>query len=762
MDDSISRDIDASFNYRKSLFLKYLNNIFYPNKAHLIGHKRGAGLTHEFYVVGKSFDSIEDESNKVVVFSGFYLPEILAGKSHLIQVEKYRSNFHALDIVFVDNYRREFVEQLKIGSNPYELSISLHALEHLGINLYSNVTAVLTEAVANSYDADAENVHIHLDVDNDQITIQDDGHGMSVTDMNEKYLTVAYKRRGVDNQLQRSLKKKRLVMGRKGLGKLSLFSIADIIEIQSCKDGEKHGCVMNVEDIRSSMAKRDSQYKPFPLKEENIEIEEGTVIKLSGLKKARLSTTKHHLPQHLSRRFSVIGSSDFKVFVNGNEVTSTDRGDLKVVEFLWNIGATSKFHEDRGNILEHSSVKSRLEGWDTDWEIKGWVGTANLPTDLKLASGNLNGIVVLSRGRLIHENILKEVSDAKHFTHYITGQIEVDFLDEGDDDVATSDRQRLIEDDPRVQQLLIYLKSILNREIEPQWNKWREKYKTKKLKDQHPAVTEWLNTMDAGLRREAEKVVTLISKADIDNKEDRKDLLRQGVVAFERLRLQGMSHQLSQASEVDVKNLLNLIGSIDDLEASLYRDIVKGRLSIIRAFHNDVNEDKREKILQESLFEHLWLIDPAWERAAGSEVIETNLRNNDGFDDAKLTPEELRGRIDIAYKTYAGKHIIVELKRASVNTSALQLAEQGEKYVRKLKKILWQSNITDPDIEVVFVVGRPPDATPEKMKSLMDFVSPGSKVKTYHELISGALNGYSEYLKQDNKVARIEEIVDRF
>ncbi|HHY01814.1 MAG TPA: hypothetical protein GX686_02960 [Paracoccus sp.] len=37
---------------------------------------------------------------------------------------------------------------------------SLNALEHPGINLYSNIPAVLSEIVADAWDADAENVTI--------------------------------------------------------------------------------------------------------------------------------------------------------------------------------------------------------------------------------------------------------------------------------------------------------------------------------------------------------------------------------------------------------------------------------------------------------------------------------------------------------------------------------------------------------------------------------------------------------------------------
>ena len=75
----------------------------------------------------------------------------------------------------------------------YKMSISLNVLEHLGVNLYSNIPAVLSEVVANSWDADATNVDI--EIEKDTITIIDDGHGMTLSDINAKFLRVGYKRR---------------------------------------------------------------------------------------------------------------------------------------------------------------------------------------------------------------------------------------------------------------------------------------------------------------------------------------------------------------------------------------------------------------------------------------------------------------------------------------------------------------------------------------------------------------------------------------
>lgn len=48
------------------------------------------------------------------------------------------------------------------AEHKYEMTISLQIVEHLGLNLYSNTSAVISEAVANAWDADAKTVEITL------------------------------------------------------------------------------------------------------------------------------------------------------------------------------------------------------------------------------------------------------------------------------------------------------------------------------------------------------------------------------------------------------------------------------------------------------------------------------------------------------------------------------------------------------------------------------------------------------------------------
>jgi histidine kinase/DNA gyrase B/HSP90-like ATPase len=143
-----------------------------------------------------------------------------------------------------------------VGEHPhlYTMRLSLSVLDQLGLNLYSNVAAVLSEVGANSWDADAATVSIEINTATGTITVTDDGIGMSTDDLNNRFLYVGYKRRDAGLNIT---PKGRPVMGRKGIGKLSLFAIADTIRVESAKSGERAGLILKAEDIRAQMGGSD-------------------------------------------------------------------------------------------------------------------------------------------------------------------------------------------------------------------------------------------------------------------------------------------------------------------------------------------------------------------------------------------------------------------------------------------------------------------------------------------------------------------------
>lgn len=649
------------------------------------------------------------------------------------------------------------------GKHKYELQIDLSVLDHLGINLYSNVPAVLTEMVANAWDADATTVDIDIKADDDYITVTDNGNGMTEDEINEKFLTVGYRRRGQDGK-NGLTPGNRPAMGRKGVGKLAPFSIADTVEVYSVKDGQQNGLKMTLDGIKQAQGPHgNKRYHPEVMDDASKMPLKGTCIILRNLKKHRVR--KPNLLNRLARRFSVIGTPDFAVKVDGVEVTAAHRGDLDKLQYLWTIGDWKK--PDWCSPKRESTLPSKLEGWEDGWKIKGWIGTSEKPKHLVSASGNLNGIVVVARGRLFQENIVADFNDGRHYTKYLTGQIEADFLDEGPDDMATSDRQRLIEDDVRYVQLMSYVKSTLGK-LEAEWSRWRGLDDPDKVKNEYPQIRQWIESMDdASHKKNASKLVGAVERMEIEGA-DKHELLKHAVYGFERLKLRGLTEELANAVDKGETEIVRLFSDQESLEATIYRDIAKGRLDAIKVLKNAVNKDDKEKVLQDILFERLWLLDPSWERATGTEEIEQQFKSlfpkseaEDGDKDAS------KGRFDITYRTVPGKHVIVELKRASRKISLGELVEQGNKYTDELKRLLIKhgdaKDTQQIDVEVIFVLGNTlPEQSenPHRYKHSMESISPGSRIVTYDQLTTNAIRSYEEYLEKTKALGKLAELID--
>ena len=645
--------------------------------------------------------------------------------------------------------------------SPYEMTIDLNVLNHLGIHLYSNVPAVISEAVANAWDGDADKVEI--DYSTSTISITDTGIGMSRNDLNEKYLKVGYARREHGGNVSPD---GRAVMGRKGIGKLSLFSIANKVEVQSVKDGQKQGLTMELDKIKAAIGTGDGKYHPPPVKQDKITIDEGSRITLSDLKRKRWSsTTETALRKRLARRFSIIGTDDFRVFVNGEEVTVRDRDDLKTVQFMWEIGRKGQYEEKACPLLKKQEF---FDGIPDDkkprWKISGWIGAVEKPKQLEtIDGGNMNSIVILARGRLIQENILDRINEGGLFTKYLTGQIEADFLDlDDEDDIATSDRQRVVEDDERYRLVEAYVTECI-RQIKGKWTEWRKELGVKSALEENAKLKNWYEELPTGAKKFAKSLIGKIETLKIEDDEDKRELYRHGILAFEHMRMKDSLDQLELVLESTADKVLPLLAGLDDIENTLYSQIVKSRIQVIRAFQGLVDENEKEKVLQKYLFNHLWLLDPSWERATGSELIETRLTSQYKEFSPDLTEKQSLGRVDIAYRTTAGKHIIVELKRANKKLTVSQLLGQGHNYVTALRKCLLAADEGEGPIEVVFVIGRPLDEEqddPEYVERAMSALGSSSRVKHYDGLIENALRAYDEYIQARKKVDRIANIVD--
>jgi len=640
------------------------------------------------------------------------------------------------------------------GSRPFKMTISLDVLQHLGIGLYSNIPAVLSELVANAWDADATKVEITLDTAASSITIRDDGHGMSAADINDKFLKVGYQRRRSNAKTPG----RRIVMGRKGIGKLAAFSIADTVDVHTSDGTQSHAFRMNTDDIKAA-AKKSKTYYPDPIAPRVAKQGSGTLIVLTDLRR-RPTWAAPYLRKRLARRFSVIGNRHgFSVHVGGEPITIDDRDYFGELEFIWHFGepaddwdfSRAPSGNNCGSVPSDVLLESGADGRPVSHSVRGFIGTVERPSQLD----DVNNAVVLSaRGRLIHEDMLPEYRQARFYTEYIVGEVVADFLDDDHrEDIVTSGRQRVQQDDPRYEAV----QKVVNEALRLMRDEWDKKRKAKGQQRalEYPSVRKWYERMGPDKRKVARRMFGKIESLRLGDAKPKYELYRASMLAFERLALKDMLSALDEWDWTEPSaRLVELLSGVDEIEAASYRGIVEGRLTVIDAFRNLV-PGALEKTIRDYLFEHLWLLHPSWDRATSNAHMERTVAAE--FDKVTLTDEERRGRIDIRYRTTAGKHVIIELKKYGVTVNVHDLAKQLDKYRAALTKCLQDSFPEEPrHIECVAILGKPPTGSNVDRTLLAS----EARYVTYDQLILEAQRRYAKYLEARKGAEDLSRLLD--
>ena len=648
--------------------------------------------------------------------------------------------------------------------SPFVMKLSLSVLDDLGVNLYSNTAAVLSEAVANAWDADAEEVRITLG--DDAIEIVDTGSGMGTVDeINKRYLTVGYKRRLEGRMVTAN---GRHVMGRKGIGKLSLFAIADEIIVDTwTAEAGRLSFVMRNEDIRAAIAaEKDYRPRQIDADAEGIgasEGDHGTRLVMRQLKRLADGRTAAALRQRVARRFSVLGEEDqFTVRIDGDSVTVTDRGYQKSAEYVWKFtsGAPAYFDEMADGV--GGADEKTLDGVADEtrgWTVSGWIGTVR---EHKQLADEQNSLPVLAHGKLVHEDVLPHLKEGGLFTKYIMGELHADFLDADDlDDIATSDRQHLKEGDERYVALMKVVKAAVTA-VGSAWLRRRRKDATDKA-CRYESIKTWYSSLGPDARAAAEKLFEKIGTLSVDDESERKELYKHGIIAFERLRMRELLSAVDALPDTEIEALLPLFGQLDDIEAAEYAEITRGRIEIIRKLDGLIDADAKERVIQEFLFDHLWLLSPSWERPTKNPVMEKRVEKALELVSDKLTDEEKLKRLDIAYRTAPKAHIIIELKRYSAAFTSSELQAQLKGYKYAVHGVLDEHFPGEEHtVEVVAIVGkRPADAVGHWEDFTRELAIVNARVITYDELIEQALADYTDYLEADKKVGRIVDVLTK-
>lgn len=371
-----------------------------------------------------------------------------------------------------------------IHGSDLQLEYSHNIIEHLGLKLYQNKpTNVIAELISNAWDADSTSawldIHDSKEIPQEKryICVMDDGYGMDPVAIRDKYLVIGLKKRKKDEPKEVSPLKSRLLMGRKGIGKLAPFGIAGHLSVMTVYNdaGESKISVFSL-DIAGLLTPNDTShiiksYKPavdffnVPLEEVDARYATdpiyqsfrkriaktgtGTAIILTDIKPVN-SISIEKMVQSIGRRFTIaFNKSEFEVFINNEKVEAKDS-------------------------LPKFDVRYPVSGYDTeiinikgiDREIKYWVGfvySADWPQDEA-------GVGVYAHGKIAQDRpFFFKVKGKEIYTRYMYGVIEADWLDELSEDVISTDRTSINWEDEQTAPLHEFCHALIK--------KWIERYR---------------------------------------------------------------------------------------------------------------------------------------------------------------------------------------------------------------------------------------------------------------------------------------------
>ncbi|MDO9150585.1 MAG: ATP-binding protein [Methylotenera sp.] len=597
-------------------------------------------------------------------------------------------------------------------------------IKHLGVSLYSQLPSVLSELISNAYDADADVMEINL-VDNlsgKEIYIKDNGHGMSFDEINDKYLMVGRNRR-VEVESRFTPIKKRLVIGKKGLGKLSVFGVCSEILIKTIKDGYINEFEMNLIEIE----RLKGEYNPPIIKKnESTALPNGTELTLKKVKR-KGSFDLDLIVKSLSKKFTVFDELKVNVSLNNKNLTQLTNemkfSELKM-QYDW------EFPNDM--------FGTTYPYWN---RIKGTIITPETP----LKDTSMRGIYLTSRGKIVNEAEFYGIRDNDFVHTYMTGYLEIDFIDEFEEDVISTDRHSLIWEHDEATALKSYLQDVIKK-IGVEWKKNRNRDASEDIKKHSGIdVLEWKKGLVPYERKLAEQIVDpILEDPSIDIKNSTQ--MVQGVInQFSHQSFKDYASELANTvPSQEIPRIINLLNNWKITETKELSALATMRVEVINTFEKLLEDDTTKEVptLHDFLKKFSWLLDPRVlefkDEVTYSKLLKETYPEEDLKEDDK--------RIDfLCSNTMGGILYVIEIKRSNYKIDKKAIEQAYEYGVFLKDKYATESGFSNV---VCYVVGGSKSTEGVFQSKEKTYMRTGEVfVKTYRELLEQSKKFHSEFIQ---------------
>lgn len=634
--------------------------------------------------------------------------------------------------------------------NPRSLYfvVAPHIVQDLGLNLYTTLPRVLAEFVANAHDADAPEVDVRMDFDAIKaarealraegatesvplaerelpshlaLTITDNGHGMSREEVQKRFL-IAGRRRREEEKTERS-PGRRILMGRKGLGKLAGFGVAKRMVVTTRREEDDYATriELDYDTLIKTPADRGIEAPAergieVPTEEIRTELPpSGTEVVLRRLVFEPVKSQRKTIETALANHFRFVVGNDFTIRVNGDPIPPAE----PVLEYEWPESGT----------LPGELVTASVDVGDGQKDIQYRVRF----TKKSLAARD-RGIRIYASGRLAAAPDLLGLDSGMHgfrLTDYIDAIAIANFIDQERTEYIATDRRSLRWDTYFLSGLKEFLTARMKAAVVAYQGE-RDKtiaWSVRNNKETRRIIAQ--ARLSVPRRRTAMQVAIVLAK-HLEKGLDDQEYSRNLEILTQGLGQGTVLQDLATMASGEVPGLGELRNAVLHLVARETSELVRfaeGRMAAIEALKKVVEEvdfrrSNREKDIQ-GLFESApWLIDSIFTRlVTANQWLDTtyqrlakHLRIREFATDGDET------RADLVFLVTAGaasEITIVELKAAN-EPLILDHLTQLERYMRKAEKFLDEHDRSNVRVRGMLIGSRDSGSSSEKVEDLND------------------------------------------